>query len=64
MGVSKSGWLVAQILQGYVQYVRDKQGESQAEEDMVMGLQVGAGVLKGLHGVYTNEVLGSNHRIV
>jgi hypothetical protein len=32
---------VAQILQGYVQYVRDKQGESQAEEDIVMGLQVG-----------------------
>jgi hypothetical protein len=31
---------VIQILQGYVQYVRDKQGESQAEEDIVMGLQV------------------------
>uniref|UniRef100_A0A383VIF0 Uncharacterized protein n=1 Tax=Tetradesmus obliquus TaxID=3088 RepID=A0A383VIF0_TETOB len=31
---------VAQILQGYVAYVREKQGESAAEEDIVMGLQV------------------------
>lgn len=31
---------VSQILQNYVQYVREKQGESQAEEDIAMGLQV------------------------
>lgn len=32
--------LLAQVFQQYVQYVREKQGVSQAEEDLVAGLQV------------------------
>lgn len=32
---------VLQVFQQYVQYVREKQGVSQAEEDLVAGLQVG-----------------------
>lgn len=32
--------LHVQVFQQYVQYVREKQGVSQAEEDLVAGLQV------------------------
>ncbi len=37
-----------QVFQQYVQYVREKQGVSQAEEDLVAGLQVSGSLLEQL----------------